>query len=52
MLSHSKELHFYSYVDALPLCMSVYHVCVVPEEPRKGIGSPGIRIIDSWTPCE
>lgn len=40
---------FYSmYIGILPSCMCESHVCVVPEEIRRDIKSPGTGVIDGY----
>ena len=45
-------LHFYfTYIDVLPSCMSVYRVkneC--PQVPEQGVKAPGTRVTGSCDP--
>lgn len=41
-LSSNKDsfIYFFKYMSVLPVCMFVYHMCAVPTDTRRGIGSP------------
>lgn len=48
-LSDNIYLFIYFYftcIDILPMCMSVYYICPAHEKVKEGIGGSGTRVTD------
>jgi hypothetical protein len=43
----SIYVFYFIWIGVLPACISVYHMCAVPKEAKKGIGSPGTGVLDN-----
>lgn len=44
------SLDYFMYVNILPPCICIPHVCLVPKEVRKSVEFPGTGVMDKCEP--